>query len=204
MGKLKDSSIVAIVPILKVMDSKLTKTDRFINLILAIRQADNKCIDDATFREILGSPSKSQYHKYLVDLVETKDGRPSLIHRTKTEGSYLYQLREDLFGTKETQAKPKLTLLGDIEYGEIRVYGISRDKFEAINGIRFDIIQQDKDFCLYRCAFENSKNFLEMIFGLADDIEIDSPEALKKEFIVKAQKAAFLNMSSHLSGKKAA
>jgi hypothetical protein len=187
------------------MEKGLTKTDRFLNLFMELLSSPKGYIDDDQFREILGRPSKSQYHKYIIDLTHDKEGRRGSLERKKVNGTYVYRLRESVFQTQPLkQDRPKLVLLSQQNYAEIKVFDSARQDFAANNQIPRDLIRQGDDYDYYHCRFEDEEELLHKIFPYADNLEILAPESLKKAFIKKAQKATFINMSQHVVGKKAA
>jgi hypothetical protein len=82
---------------------RLTKTDRIMNLIIEICRTQSQCIDDKRFREVLGRPSKSQYHKYINELTKAAHGRPAVLKRSRSGENFEYSLNMEIW--------PKMTLV---------------------------------------------------------------------------------------------
>lgn len=183
-------------------DNKLTKTDRFINLFVTLLQKENGCISDAELRAILGNPSKSQYHKYLLELTQDKTGRSSFLSREKVKGGFLYRLRELLPENSKAKERPKLVLLNNQKFAEIKVFDDARNSISEEH-LPITLMSKGDGYDVYKCAYDNEQEFLRNIFAYADDIEVISPKEIRDQFIQKAQKAAFLNMNNDYKKKSA-
>ena len=67
------------------------------NLIIEICRTQIQCIDDKRFREILGRPSKSQYHKYINELTKAAHGRPAVLGRKRNGENFEYFLNMEIW-----------------------------------------------------------------------------------------------------------
>jgi hypothetical protein len=182
-------------------DTKLTKTDRFINLLLTLLKSESYEVDDPELRDILGRPSKSQYHKYLIELTESRPGRPSLIKRRKNGRNYIYELSEEF--RLEAPASPKLVLLDNQQnHALVRIYAESRNLFKEAR-LPASLMSSTNDYDEYKCSYSEEAPFLQIIFAWAEDIEVITPKSLRDQFIQKAQKAAYINMSKDYEKKSA-
>lgn len=77
------------------MKKDYTKTDNFLLLIQAICKAPRLTLSEAKVREILGNPSKSQYHKLINELLEDRGERKKILLKKKDEnGNIQFQLNE--------------------------------------------------------------------------------------------------------------
>jgi hypothetical protein len=184
------------------MNKQLTKTDRFINLMLTLLRSPNGDIDDGQLRAILGNPSKSQYHKYLLELTQNKEGREALLNRDKVPGGYKYSFKTLSDEVKLQKPKPNLVLMNGHNFAEIKVYDSGKAKFEQAH-VPASKLEQGSDYDVYKCSYDNEEDFVESIFSWADDIEVLGPESIKQKFIKKAQKAAFNNLGNAYEKKAA-
>jgi hypothetical protein len=182
------------------MNETLTKTDRFINLMLTLLRSSNGSIDDQQLRVILGNPSKSQYHKYLIELTEAKNGREALLNREKVPGGFKYSFRTLAEEVKGTRSRPNLVLVDGQNFAEIKVYDHARAKFASAH-LPSTKLEQGMDCDTYKCSYASEDDFVETIFAWADDIEVLRPESVKQKFIKKAQKAAFNNVGQTFERK---
>lgn len=187
----------------KCMEAKLTKTDRFLNLFRTLLK-NEEGISDQEFREILGQPSKSQYHKYLVELTQDKPGRESVLLRWKSSGGFHYKLnRQAIQNEDHTYERPKLTLVGEMNFCEIRIYGKSRESFPSLK-LPHDLLNRFDDHDHYKVRYSSPEDFLASVFHMAEDIEIITPQSLKDRYVEKAQKAVFNNVAADYTTKKVA
>lgn len=72
-----------------------TKTDRFLLLIQTICKAPRLSLSEAKVKDILGNPSRSQYHKLINELLSDVNARKAILMKKKDdEGNITFQLNE--------------------------------------------------------------------------------------------------------------
>lgn len=77
------------------MSNDYTKTDRVLLLVQSICKAPRLTLSDAKVRDILGNPSKAQYHKVINELTgEIGERKAILLKRKDSEGNISFQLNE--------------------------------------------------------------------------------------------------------------
>lgn len=74
--------------------SDFTKTQRVLCLIRALISAPNNMINDKTFRDLMGKPSKAQYHKLINEFTNDQAEIRALLIRIEEEDDFLYTLNE--------------------------------------------------------------------------------------------------------------
>lgn len=90
--------------------SDYTKTQRVLCLIRAILSAPNNMINDSTFRELMGNPSKPNYHKLVTEFTIVHGEIKPLLVREKNEEGYCYTLNEQYSGLKAANAQNEFVL----------------------------------------------------------------------------------------------
>lgn len=90
--------------------SDYTKTQRVLCLMRAILSAPNSMINDATFRKLMGVPSKPNYHKLIAELTNDQGEIQALLIRDKTEEGFNYTLNEHYSGLKAANAQNEYVL----------------------------------------------------------------------------------------------
>lgn len=77
------------------MNKDYTKTDRVLLLIQTICKAKRLTLSDKKVREILGNPSKAQYHKLINELTEDVGERKAILLKQKDDdGNIFFQLND--------------------------------------------------------------------------------------------------------------
>lgn len=74
--------------------SDYTKTQRVLCLIRALINAPNNMINDKIFRDLMGDPSKAQYHKLINEFTNDQGEIRALLIRVSEEEDFLYSLNE--------------------------------------------------------------------------------------------------------------
>lgn len=62
-----------------------TKTDRILLLIQTICMVPRLTLSESSVKEILGNPSKAQYHKIIKELTESSGERLAILEKNKDE-----------------------------------------------------------------------------------------------------------------------
>ena len=77
------------------MSNDYTKTDRVLLLVQTICKAPRLTLSDAKVRDILGNPSKAQYHKIINELTEEVGERKAILLKRKDgDGNINFQLND--------------------------------------------------------------------------------------------------------------
>lgn len=77
------------------MKKDYTKSDRYLLLVQTICKAPKLTLSDEKIREILGNPSKAQYHKYINELTEDVSDRMAILLKQKDDnGNVQFQLND--------------------------------------------------------------------------------------------------------------
>lgn len=183
------------------METKLTKTDRFLNLFRTLLTSEAG-ITDIEFRDILGNPSKSQYHKYLVELTQKNENRVSILIRTKTANGFHYQLNhQSLELNQNEKKKPQLTLVENASFCELRVFKPAIETFKSLH-LACDLLAKYEDYNHYKVRFTNIDEFINKIFSIADSIEVLGHEQLKAKFVEKAKMTLLNNSETEIHSLK--
>jgi hypothetical protein len=78
-----------------IMSKDYTKTDRILLLIQTICKMPRLTLSEAKVKDILGNPSKAQYHKLINELMEDNGARKSILLKQKDENSNItFQLND--------------------------------------------------------------------------------------------------------------
>jgi predicted DNA-binding transcriptional regulator YafY len=92
------------------MKKDYNKTQRVLWLIRTIINTPNNMINDVTFREVMGNPSKATYHKLIVELTTDNGEIEALLKREGLNDDYNYYLNESYADLKGANSQTEFVL----------------------------------------------------------------------------------------------